>query len=191
VFWEVDLIDAPDYQSELQRPSNWHDHGISAISCQRKQCFIRPGEGWFSRYKVSAGLTALLEAPEKQRTEFLRAAAQTDTDTGRNYFRKLWTKDHDYYANSTRTATVINYDAPGFSMTPHCDNNHIMLQLIVNLTDNDSGTELLDITSPESYYTMTGQRNKGIMFLNGAGTLHSIRNINKDRYTLYSAIMIG
>jgi hypothetical protein len=76
-------------------------------------------------------------------------------------------------------------------MDIHCDNSHIVLQLIVNLTDNDAGTELFDVTSSDPYYTMTGQRNKGIIFLNGAGTLHSIRNINKDRYTLYSAIMIG
>jgi hypothetical protein len=183
VFWEVELIDSPDCLSELQRPDNWHDHGISAIGHQRKQCS--------SRWGASATLTELLALPGKQRAEFLCAAAQADTDTGRNYFRRLWYRDTDYYVNATVTETVINYDAPGLKMDPHCDNNHIMLQTIINLTDNDSGTELFDITSPEPYYRMTGQRNKGIMFLNSAGALHSIRNINKDRYTLYSAIMIG
>jgi hypothetical protein len=182
VFWEVELIDAPDCTSELQRPDVWVDNPTSSISQQRKQCRLDCN---------SDLLKNILEVPATQRAEFLRAAAQADTDTGKYYFRKLWPNDLDYYVNSTRSATVINYDAPGFAMGTHCDNNHIMLQLIVNLTDNDSGTELFDITSSEPYYTMTGQRNKGIMFLNGAGTLHTIRNINKDRYTLYSAIMIG
>jgi hypothetical protein len=136
-------------------------------------------------------LKEILQVPGQQRAEFLSAADQADTDTGKAYFRKLWHRDLDYYVNSTKTVTVINHDAPGFAMDTHCDNNHIILQMIVNLTDNDTGTELFDITSSEPYYTMTGQRNKGIMFLNGAGTLHNIRNINKDRYTLYSAVMIG
>ena len=182
VFWEVELIDAPDCTSELQRPDIWVDNPTSAISQQRKQCRIDCN---------SDLLKNILEVPATQRAEFLRAAAQTDIDTGNVYFKKLWYRDIDYYVDSAKTATVINYDAPGFAMGMHCDNNHIVLQLIVNLTDNDSGTELFDITSPKPYYTMTGQRNKGIMFLNGAGTLHTIRNINKDRYTLYSAIMIG
>jgi hypothetical protein len=73
----------------------------------------------------------------------------------------------------------------------HLDNNHIMLQLIVNLTDNDSGTEMYDIVSSDPYHRVTGEKNKGIMFLNGPGALHSIGNINKDRYILYSAVMYG
>jgi hypothetical protein len=183
VFWEVELVDAPDYSNELLRPDIWYDNSTSTIGNQRKQCSKLHG--------APAVLTELLETPEKQRAEFICAAAQIDADTRTNYFKKLWYRDSDYYVDSAKTATVINYDMPGFAMTPHCDNNHIMLQLIINLTDNDTGTEMLDITSPDSYYTMTGQRNKGIMFLNGAGTLHTVRNINKDRYTLYSAVMIG
>jgi hypothetical protein len=182
VFWEVELVDAPDCSNELLRTDIWIDNTTSNISCQRKQCQANC---------KSDMLKEILQVPGQQRAEFLGAAAQADTDTNKYYFRQLWPSDLDYYVNSTRTATVINHDAPGFSMDIHCDNSHIVLQLIVNLTDNDAGTELFDVTSSDPYYTMTGQRNKGIIFLNGAGTLHSIRNINKDRYTLYSAIMIG
>jgi hypothetical protein len=182
VFWEVELVDAPACSNELLRTDIWVNNTTSAISHQRKQCRIDC---------KSDMLKEILQVPGQQRAEFLSAAARTDTDTGKAYFRKLWDRDIDYYINSTETVTVINHDAPGFAMTPHCDNNHIVLQMIVNLTDNDTGTELFDITSPTPYYTMTGQRNKGIMFLNGAGALHSIRNINKHRYTLYSAIVIG
>lgn len=182
VFWEVELVDAPDCSNELLRTDIWIDNTISSISHQRTQCHADC---------KSDMLKEILQVPGQQRAEFLGAAAQADTDTNKYYFRQLWYRDLDYYVNSTRTATVINHDAPGFAMGTHCDNNHIILQMIVNLTDNDTGTELFDITSPDPYYTMTGQRNKGIIFLNGAGTLHSIRNINKDRYTLYSAIVIG
>jgi hypothetical protein len=182
VFWEVELVDAPDCSNELFCTDIWVDNTTSAISHQRTQCRTDC---------KSDMLKEILQVPGQQHAEFLRAATQTDLDTGNNYFNKLWYRDLDYYVNSTKTETVINHDTPGFAMIPHCDNNHIILQLIVNLIDNDTGTELFDITSPDPYYTMTGQRNKGIMFLNGAGALHSIRNINKHRYTLYSAIMIG
>ena len=182
VFWEVELVDAPDCSNELLRTDIWVDNITSAISRQRKQCLTDC---------KSEMLKEILQVPGQQRAEFLCAATQTDVDTGKNYFNKLWYRDLDYYVNSTKTVTVINHDALGFAMDTHCDNNHIILQMIVNLTDNNTGTELFDITSPDPYYTMTGQRNKGIMFLNGAGTLHNIRNINKDRYTLYSAVMIG
>ena len=182
VFWEVELVDALDYSNELLRTDIWVDNTTSAISRQRKQCHADC---------KSDMLKELLQVPSQQRAEFLGAANQADTDTGKAYFRKLWHKERDYYVNSTETVTVINHDAPGFSMSIHGDNNHIILQMIVNLIDNDTGTELFDVTSSDPYYTMTGQRNKGIMFLNSAGALHSIRNINKDRYTLYSAIIIG
>lgn len=182
VFWEVELVDAPDCSNELLCTDIWVDNTTSAISHQRKQCRMDC---------TSDMLKEILQVPGRQCAEFLGAAVLVDTDTGKGYFRKLWYRDIDYYVDCAKTVTVINYDAPGFATSLHCDNNHIILQMIVNLTDNDTGTELFDITSPEPYYTMTGQRNKGIMFLNGAGTLHNIRNINKDRYTLYSAVMIG
>jgi hypothetical protein len=180
-FWEVELVDAPDCSIELLQPGLWIDNTTPAISNQRKQC---------SRCN-SEMLTEILRLPDQHRAEFIRAAGQVDTDTRDAYFKKMWPMGTDYYINNTRTATTINYDMPGFATSLHCDNNHIILQLIVNLTDNDTGTELFDITSPDSYYTMTGQRNKGIIFLNGAGSLHTVRNIKKDRYTLYSATMIG
>jgi hypothetical protein len=182
VFWEVELVGAPDCSNELLFTDIWIDNTTSSISHQRTQCHADC---------KSDMLKEILQVPGLQRAEFLGAADQVDTDTGRAYFKKLWHKGLDYYVNYARTTTIINHDTPGFAMTPHCDNNHIMLQMIVNLTGSDTGTELFDITSPDPYYTMTGQRNKGIMFLNGAGTLHNIRNINKDRYTLYSAVMIG
>lgn len=181
VFWEVELVDAPDCYGDLQQSDIWRDHTISTINGGRKQC----------NANASTALTKVMQLPDHHRADFIRAAAQVDADTGDAFFKKLWPRGIDYYINSTYTETVINHDKPGFSMVLHGDNNHIVLQSIINLTDNDSVTDLVDVTSPDPYYTMTGEKNKGIMFLNGSGTLHQVRNINKDRYTLYSAIMIS
>ena len=73
----------------------------------------------------------------------------------------------------------------------HLDNSHVMLQAVINLSDNETGTELYSVESDKPTYAMTGRRNHGIMFFNGPGTLHGIRNVNKDRHILYYGIMYG
>ena len=135
-------------------------------------------------------LTELLKVPARHQEEFILAASNFDNSNER-YFRRSWYHGGEYYVESAHTLAVLNHDEPGFKMGIHIDNSHIMLQTIINLTDNDSGTELYDIHGVEPYHTMTGEKNKGIMFFNGAGALHSIGNINKNRYTLYSAVMYG
>ena len=182
VFWDVELVDVPDCRDELQRPDIWSE--IAATQgAKRHQCL--------SDHHNSELLNQIGHLPQNHREEFLRAASQTDTDLGYNYFNKSWRLGVDYYIKNSHTVSVINHDEPGFRMGIHLDNNHIMLQLIINLTDNDSGTEMYDIVNPEPYHKVTGEKNKGIMFLNGPGALHSIGNINKDRYILYSAVMYG
>ena len=181
VFWEVELVDAIDCSNELLRSDIWVDHPTKIIPNQRTQCLKTDSDI----------LTKILNLPDQHRAEFIRAAAQVDTDTRDAYFKKLWPMGVDYYIHNTKTQATVNYDTPGFAMATHCDNNHVVMQLIINLTDNNTGTEMFDIISPDPYYTMTGQQNKGIIFLNGAGALHTVRNVNKDRYTLYSAITIG
>ena len=84
--------------------------------------------------------------------------------------------------------TKLFKDLPGLNMDTHLDNSHIMLQSIINLTDNDVGTELFSIDSDKPIYTMTGKRNRGIMFFNSPGALHRIKNVTKERYIFYSAI---
>ena len=73
----------------------------------------------------------------------------------------------------------------GLAMDIHLDNSHVMLQAVINLSDNETGTEMYAVDSTEPTFTMTGKKNHGIMFFNGPGALHGIRNVNKDRHILY------
>jgi hypothetical protein len=180
LFWEVELVDVPDCLSELQRPDVWRAGAMSTGSSGRHQCYDCD----------SPLLTELLKVPARHQEEFILAVSNFDNSNER-YFRRSWYHGGEYYVESAHTLAVLNHDEPGFKMGIHIDNSHIMLQTIINLTDNDSGTELYDIHGVEPYHTMTGEKNKGIMFFNGAGALHSIGNINKNRYTLYSAVMYG
>jgi hypothetical protein len=182
MFWDVELIDAPDCWDELQRTDIWQA-APSAQGVKRHSCY--------TGHHDSELLNRIGALPSAHQEQFIRAAEQGDTSTTYSHLRQLWSNKAEYYIQHCHTHSIIYHDEPGFEMNIHLDNGHIMLQLIINLTDNDSGTELYDITSTEPYYTVTGEKNKGIMFLNGPGALHRIRNINKDRYILYSAVMYG
>ena len=182
VFWEVELVDMPDCWDELQRSDVWH-LTPALQGAKRHSCLTNHHE--------SDLLNQIINLPQIHQEEFIRAAVQADSELDNNYFNQSWYRDIDYYIKHAHTFGLIYHDEPGFQMGIHLDNNHVMLQLIVNLTDNDSGTEMYDIVSSEPYYQVTGEKNKGIMFLNGPGALHRIRNINKDRYVLYSAVMYG
>lgn len=182
VFWDVELVDTPDCWDELQRSDVWEQTPASQ-GAKRHSCL--------SGHHNSDLLNQVGCLPQNHREEFIRTAAQADIDLHCNYFNKCWYRDVEYYVKHAHTFGVIFHDEPGFKMGIHLDNSHIMLQLIVNLTDNDSGTEMYDIVGSTPYHTMTGEKNKGIMFLNSPGALHSIGNINKDRYILYSAVMYG
>ena len=182
VFWDVELVDVPDCRYELQRSDVWESRP-AVQGAKRHVCL--------TGHHDSELLNQVGCLPQDHREEFLRAAAQVDVDLGYKYFNKTWMRGGEYYVTHAHTFGVIFHDEPGFEMGIHLDNNHIMLQLIINLTDNDSGTEMYDIVSSDPYHKVTGEKNKGIMFLNGPGALHSIGNINKDRCILYSAVMYG
>mgnify|MGYP003336720158 FL=1 len=109
-----------------------------------------------------------------------------DADT--ELFRSRWRKDLQYYKYHSRMMNTIYHDSPGYYMPPHLDNSHIILQLIINLVDNETGTELYQFNSNEIAYTCSGKAGQGIMFFNSPGAVHGIRNITQDRYILYSQI---
>ena len=182
VFWDVELVDVPDCWNELQRSDVW-DINPAVQGAKRHSCL--------TGHHNSDLLNQVGNLPTQYREEFIRAAGQADIELGGDYFKKCWYRDVEYYIKHSHTFGVIFHDEPGFEMGIHLDNHHIMLQLIVNLTDNDSGTEMYDIVSSAPYHRLTGEKNKGIMFLNSPGALHSIGHINKDRYILYSAVMYG
>ena len=182
LFWEVVLVDSAtdsvDFQQRLNRNDIW-------------QMDI-PGPDT-KRLTYQVGLDSVLDhvvaIPRQQQEQFVRLA-KGDHDS---YVRSSWYRDVEYYLNSPdiKTMSTIYRDQEGFEMGVHLDNSHVVLQAVINLSDNETGTEMYAVDSTEPTYTMTGKRNHGIMFFNGPGMLHGIRNVNKDRHILYYGIMYG
>ena len=182
LFWEVELVDSVtdgvDFQQRLNRDDIWQA-GIAGQGIKRLTYL--PGS--------DPELDHLVTVPGQHQEQFIRLA-KGEHDM---YVRNRWYKDVEYYVNDPdiKTVSTIFRDQAGFVMDIHLDNSHVMLQAVINLSDNETGTELYAVDSTEPTYTMTGQRNRGVMFFNSPGMLHSIRNVNKDRHILYYGIMYG
>ena len=108
-----------------------------------------------------------------------------------NRIRNNWLSNLDYYINESHFKSSIIKDLPGFKMTPHLDNYHVMAQLIINLQDNCTSTKFYSFNSTEPFYVAPTKKYQGIMFLNKPGAVHDIDNITKDRYMLYASITVG
>jgi hypothetical protein len=104
--------------------------------------------------------------------------------------RNSWRFPLDYYIKKSHFTTIIIKDMPGFKMTPHLDNHHVMVQLIINLQDNCTSTKFYPFNSTNPFYVAPTNKYQGIMFLNKPGAVHDIDNITKDRYMLYAVINI-
>lgn len=180
LFWEVELVDAvtdsADFQQRLLNDDVWQV-GIAGQGIKRLT--YRSG--------TDSVLDHLVAVPGQQQEEFIRLAKGEHNE----YVSTRWYKDVEHYVNDPgiKTVSTIYRDQAGFEMGIHLDNSHVMLQAVINLSDNETGTELYGIDSTQPTYAMTGQRNRGIMFFNGPGALHGIRNVNKDRHILYYGIM--
>ena len=180
LFWEVELVDSDtdgeDFQQRLNRDDIWQV-GIAGQGIKRLT--YRP--------ESDPVLDHLMRVPEKQQEQFIRLTKGVYNE----HVSTRWYKDAEYYVNASnvRTRSAIYRDQVGFAMGIHLDSSHVMLQAVINLSDNETGTEMYTADSTEPTYTMTGRRNHGIMFFNGPGTLHGIRNVNKDRHILYYGIM--
>jgi len=182
LFWEIELVDSAtedaDFQNRLLCDDIWQV-GIAGQGIKRLT--YRP--------ESDPVLDHLVAVPGQQQEEFIRLA------NGKHdaHVRNRWYRNVEYYVNNTSVETVstIYRDQAGFKMGIHLDNSHVMLQAVINLSDNETGTELYAVDGDEPTYQMTGRRNHGIMFFNGPGALHGIRNVNKDRHILYYGIMYG
>jgi hypothetical protein len=75
-------------------------------------------------------------------------------------------------------------------MQPHIDYDNIILENIINLTDNPTGTRFYSIGNTDPHYTASTKKGQGVMFLNTAGALHSIQNNSRDRFILLSMIKL-
>lgn len=107
-------------------------------------------------------------------------------------FNVRWPRGLDYYKKNSRMQTAVFRDSPGFYIPPHVDNQHIIVQAIVNLVDNgDVGTEFHTVLNPAAWYRTSGIAGLGSMFVNGPGGIHSIKNGSQNRYVLYTTIEFG
>jgi len=182
LFWEIELDDPAthtvDFQDRLLHNNIWQ---VGKAGQGIKRLTYQPG--------TDPVLDHVVAIPEHQQQEFIRLAKGKHDA----HVRTRWYRDVEYYINDVdiKTVSTIYRDQAGFEMGIHLDNSHVMLQAVVNLSDNETGTELYAVDSNEPKYQMSGQRNHGIMFFNGPGTLHGIRNVNKDRHILYYGVMYG
>lgn len=88
--------------------------------------------------------------------------------------------------------TKIFRDPPKFSMTPHLDNTFMIANAILNLVDNEDSTTFHDYRNPKKVvFVGPKKKNKGIIFLNTPGSLHSISNTsNRPRYIINSSAFL-
>ena len=111
-------------------------------------------------------------------------------ETGSELIKQNWYRGLEYYKNNVKMYCNIYKDLPGFFMEPHYDNGHIMFQLLINISVNDTGTIFHNhnLAISEPAYKATGNQGKGIIFINNPNSAHSITGITKDRYVIYATI---
>lgn len=172
LFWDVKLEHNYNLTEELLRTDIWH-------------CY--DGFENNQRYSIVLDQSPLLK---EFCSEFKQVKDQLlDLAAGYECFNYRWKRDLAYYRERTHMAVTINKDVAGLTMTPHLDNNHIVTQTIINLVDNPSSTELYEFNNSTPIYQMPTEENYGVTFFNNPGAVHGIRNITRDRYTLYAAVV--
>jgi hypothetical protein len=177
LMWNLSLTHSY-HQNELEQELNRDDIWIPESHHKNLRC----------RYNhTSKRLNDFINEFSKLKNEFIEESYNTNEHTVGHYWYKG--KEH-YLKNSTFSPTVYK-DMPGFEMAPHIDNYHIMVQTIINLTDNgDVGTEFYSPSKEYPYYAGNGKVNTGTAFFNTHGSVHGIRNIDKPRFILYTAVYI-
>lgn len=98
---------------------------------------------------------------------------------------KKWYQDRCVWSPS------IFLDLPGFSMTPHIDNAHVMVHVIVNLVqDNDNATDFYYFDQDDPVYRAPTKKHHGVMFVNTPGAMHALNAVLNPRCIWYAQILI-
>ena len=171
LFWDIELKHNYDLSAELVKPTIWHDNHEFKTACR-----------YCADINQSEILLDFCNDFAKLKNQLIELAA------GYECFTYRWWKDIDYYLPKMNIDVGINKDTVGFSMQPHLDNSHVVVQTIINLVDNPSATEIYEFNDTTPKYQMSTDVNKGVTFFNNPGAVHGIRNITRDRYTLYAAV---
>jgi hypothetical protein len=172
--WEIeiksDILDLPEFESALLCNDNF------VVS----ECHSSPFRSSFTGNGIIADFLA-----NSQKDFLLNLVSQTPE------FKHRYCMPVEEYQKRTYWFSTIHKDQAGFSMTPHLDNYHIMAQMIVNLLqDADTATEFYYFNESLPCYRGPLKKNHGVVFLNTPGSIHSISNMNKTRYTLYGGVGI-
>lgn len=173
LFWDVTLSHDYDLLPELQRQDIWHMTNRFGPRANRMEAVL----------ERSPVLREFCKEFEKLRDDFF-AMVKDD-----NFFKWRWTRDPSVYSTETNMIARIFKDLPGHAMQPHLDNNHIIMQTVINLVDNPSSTDIYSFVDSVPIYQSSKQQDRGVTFLNTPGAVHGIRNAESDRYILYSALI--
>ena len=185
--WELEVSEVENHaeiKQELERNDIWLEHKHYP-------------KGRY-RYNRDANQSTVL-------TEFVSNIETTlvatvyDTIFAQEPVRAARYKPVEWYRSKAICADIYK-DTAGFKMPPHLDNQHVLAQIIINLTPGKTSTKF---HSPADHlalgairwqdlpaqYTAPTQELKGIVFFNNANSVHSISGLTEDRYILYMSLV--
>lgn len=172
LFWDVSILHEYELEQELQRQDIWK--------------MITPF-GQERRARAELDQSPLLKEFCQQFDRLHDTFFSMIKDD--KFFQWRWTQAPTSYFARTSMVTAIFKDMPGHVMQPHLDNNHVMMQTVINLVDNPSSTDIYSFADSKPIYHSSKEQHRGVSFLNTPGAVHAIRNPDSDRYILYSALM--
>ena len=173
VLWEVEIEDDRDLTNELTRPDIWDTAAV--LQGTNRATYNRTSD------QLNEFCNQFAFCKEQVLTTAYHANKQI--------FNSSWYKDYEFYLKTSQFGIAVFKDMPGFSMNPHLDNNHIMVQLVINLIDNCASTKFYPFNRQEPFYISSTKQYQGVMFLNTPGAVHNIADVAKNRYILYSSIV--
>lgn len=109
-----------------------------------------------------------------------------------NTFFSRWPIQNNDFDKKIFSKTLIIKDLPEFNMGKHLDNQRVVGNAIINLTENDCKTDFYDYKDHEKIiFSHPGTKNRGVFFLNTPASLHGIKNFDKTRYIANPSFMIN
>lgn len=179
LIWEMSLSSVDLDNEELLKELNREDIWVT----------VKRGNGL--RYEYVNGSSKILDELNDNFKKLRPQLFDLMFDTNVRVATQSWFMPKEHYFKHCHLDPIIYKDMPGYEMNLHKDNAHIMLQTLFNLTDNGSmGTEFFNSNETESFYKSTGEKNKGVGFLNTGESAHIIRDVTDIRYILYAAVYL-
>lgn len=179
IIWEMNLssvdLDNESFLNELYREDIWTS--------------INRGNGL--RYEYTKGSSTLFDSLIDNFKKLRPQLIDLIFDTNKSVASQSWFMPKEHYFKYCHIDPTIYKDIPGYKMSVHKDNSHIMLQTLFNLSENNNmGTEFLNSNESNSFYKSSGKKNQGVGFLNIGESAHIIRDITDIRYILYAAVYL-